>query len=107
LDPGEAASVGGEEGPEVEAQGEDPPVADQQQERGCLQGRKDQHKLWMMMPMTMTMKAGNSGSNLGEIASLAAMFGDIFDETHEQAQETKKPQRNEMVHCWRLETAFW
>ena len=49
----------------------------------------------------MTMKSWNSGSNLsdgeGELASLAADFGGISAEMYEQAQETKKLQRNEMV----------
>jgi hypothetical protein len=53
----------------------------------------------------------DSGSNLsdgeGEMASLAANFGGIFAEMQEQAQETKKLQRNEIVQHWRLQTAVW
>jgi hypothetical protein len=53
----------------------------------------------------------DSGLNLsdgeGEMASLAANFGGIFAEMQEQAQETKKLRRNEMVQHWRLQTAVW
>jgi hypothetical protein len=53
----------------------------------------------------------NLGSNLsdgdGEMASLAAKLGGIFAEMQEQAQETKKLKRNEMVQHWRLQTAVW
>ena len=52
-----------------------------------------------------------SGSNLsdreGEMASLAAVFGGIFADMQELAQEREKLQRDEMVQHWRLQAAVW